>query len=97
MSMAKMTPDRHNGKDILRPVVHGGDGIPKLASSAVFHPPSVLIEHAPEPLGLLVEREAQRIVSMRAMTTSELRARLNAFAHEIIENQRRAARALVKG
>lgn len=95
--MPRLVPDKVNGKQILRPIDESGDGIPKLASSAVFHPPSVLIEHAPEPLGLLVEREAQRIVSMRAMTTSELRARLNAFAHEIIENERRAARALVKG
>ena len=95
--MPRLVPDKVNGKQILRPIDESGDGIPKLASSAVFHPPSVLIEHAPEPLGLLVEREAQRIVSMRAMTTSELRARLNAFAHEVIENERRAAKALVKG
>ena len=94
--MPKLVPEQHSGQTILRPIDYS-EPTPKLASSAVFHPPSVLIEHAPEPLGLLVEREAQRIVSMRAMTTSELRARLNAFAHEVIENERRAARALVKG
>lgn len=95
--MPRLVPDKINGKDILRPIDESGDGIPKLASSTVFHPPSVQIQYAPEPLGLLIEREAQRIVSMRAMTTSELRARLNAFAQEVLENQRRAAPALVKG
>jgi hypothetical protein len=87
--MLKMTPDKANGKDILRPLSHYDDGIPKLASSAVFHPPSVDIVYPHEPLGKLVEIEAKRIVSMKAMTTSELRARLFEFAKLVLENERR--------
>jgi hypothetical protein len=88
--MPKLVPEQHSGKTILRPIDYS-EATPKLASSTVFHPPSISVQHAYEPLGLLVEQEAQRIVSMRAMTTSELRARLHAFALAAIENEKRRA------
>lgn len=90
MTMARMTPDRLNGQVILRPVTQGGDSIPKLASSSVFHPPTIGIEYAHIPLGRLVEDEANSIVSMKAMTTSELRRRLYAFAQNVILNETRS-------
>lgn len=89
MSMARAVPDTHNGQKILRPVTHGGDSIPKLASSSVFHPPTIGVVHGHIPLGAIVEHEANSIVCMKAMKTSELRDRLHQFALVVIENERR--------
>ena len=83
-----MKPDRLNGQDILRPVVYDG-GTPRLESSAVWFPPSISVVHAYEPVGRLVEIEAQQIVAMKAMKTSELRERLYAFAQRVIANEQR--------
>jgi len=88
VSFPTMKPDRLNGKDILRPVVYEG-GTPRLESSAVWFPPSVQVVPNYEPLGRLVEIEAQQIVAMKAMKTSELRERLFAFAHRVIANEQR--------
>ena len=87
--MARMTPDMHNGKRILRPVVQGEDGFPKLASSSVFHPPTIGVRYPHIPLGKLVDDEAAAIVGMKAMMGSELRDRLQQFALHVIENQGR--------
>lgn len=89
MTFPAMKPDKLNGHDILRPVAQDGSGIPFIASTAVFFPPSVSIVYPHEPLGKLVEIEAQKIVSMKAMTTSELRQRLHDFALAVIENEKR--------
>ncbi len=83
--MVRAVPDTHNGQKILRPVTHGGDGIPKLASSSVFHPPTVSVVY---PLEALVEDETRAIIGMKAMTTSELRVRLYAFAKQVIANEK---------
>lgn len=88
MTMPRMVPDTLNGHAILRPVDYG-EATPKLASTAVFHPPTLTVKHNPEPLGLLIERAAQSIVAMRAMTTSELRQRLHDFAQTVIANEAR--------
>ena len=82
--MPKLVPEQHSGKTILRPIDYSGP-MPKLASSAVFHVPSVNVVY---PLEEMVEREANAIVAMRALKTSELRARLYAFAKRVIENHR---------
>lgn len=87
--MLKMTPDTHNGKAILRPISHHDDGIPRLASSAVFHPPSVSVVHPHEPLGRLVAQEARAIVGMKALTSDEIAQRLWDFAQRIIVNESR--------
>jgi hypothetical protein len=88
--MPIVKPENHNGQAIGRAYVRSEDGImTKLDSSSAFHLPSILIKHNPEPLGLLVERAAQSIVSMRAMTTSELRQRLHDFAQTVIANEAR--------
>jgi hypothetical protein len=86
--MPKLVPDKLNGKGILRPVDYSGP-TPKLASSAVFHPPSVGVEYPKVPVGRMVEAAAHGIVSMRAMTTSELIVRLNDFATQVLENDKR--------
>lgn len=86
--MPRLTPDRLNGQDILRPVDYSGP-TPMLASSSVWFPPTISVEHPHEPLERLCEVEAQRIVSMRAMTLNELRQRLFAFANAVIENEKR--------
>jgi len=88
LTYSTMKPDRLNGQDILRPVVHEG-GTPKLASSSVWFPPTISVQHAYEPLGRLVEIEAQQIVAMKAMKTSELKQRLYAFAQAVIANEQR--------
>jgi hypothetical protein len=79
-----LRPEQHSGKTILRPIDYSGP-TPKLASSAVFHPPAVQIVYSLENMA---EDEAKAIVSMKAMTASELRARLFTFARRVIENNR---------
>lgn len=88
MPMPKMVPETYGGKEILRPVDYSGP-TPNLASSTVFFPPSISIVEPYEPLGLLVEREANAIVAMKAMTTSELRSKLHTFALGVIANEKR--------
>jgi hypothetical protein len=85
MSMPKLTPDKLNGQTILRPVIPGSDSIPKLASSSVFHPPSINVVYQLEEL---VEREARAIVGMKALTSNELALRLYNFAQRVIESER---------
>lgn len=81
----RLRPEQHSGKTILRPVDYSG-AIPKIVSTTVFHPPSVNIV---QPLECLVDDEAQSIVGMKALTTSELRQRLARFAADVLENERR--------
>lgn len=87
--MPTLKPDTLNGQKILRPVITGGDSIPKLASSSVWHPPTLTVSHAYIPVGRLVEDEVRDIQAMKALKTSELRDRLFNFARRIIENERR--------
>jgi hypothetical protein len=87
VGMPILKPEKLNGQTICRPYTKTGDGMLKrLPSSSVFFPPSVYVVY---PLEAMVEREAQSIVGMRAMTTSELRARLHAFALVVIDNERK--------
>lgn len=83
-----MKPDRLNGHDILRPVITQ-DGVQRIESSSVFFPPSIGVVYPYEPLTKLAEIEAQQIVSMKAMKTSELRQRLYDFAKVVISNEQR--------
>lgn len=88
MSMPTLKPERHNGQDILRPYDMSGP-TPKLASSSVWFPPTVSVQYPYEPIEKIAAEEAQAIVSMRAMTLTELRQRLFAFANAVIENEKR--------
>lgn len=85
--MPVMKPEKLNGQTICRPYTKTGDGmLQRLEGTSVAFPPSVNIVY---PLEAMVEQEAQSIVGMRAMTTSELRARLHAFALAVINNERK--------
>lgn len=84
--MMHFKPEKHNGRTIARPHVVGGDGLMSRSdSNVVFHPPSIAVAY---PLEILADEEAQAIVAMKAMSTSELRARLHNFALRVIANER---------
>lgn len=85
--MPIMKPERLNGQTILKPHKMTGDGmVQRIESSFVAFPPSVSVVY---PLEAMVEQEALAIVGMRAMTTSELKARLHKFALAVLSNERK--------
>ena len=87
MSMAKMTPDKLNGHDILRPVVFGGDGIPKLSSSSVYFPPTIKVEHRVMSFEEMSGKLADHIVAHGAMTKTYLAVLLYNFARAVAQNE----------
>lgn len=85
-----MKPERVNGQVVAAPYTRGADGImSKLEGRGVMRMPAVSVVY---PLPVLVENETRAIQGLKALTTSELRARLFAFATAAIENDRRARR-----
>lgn len=87
--MPVIKPEKHNGTTVGRAYAQDGGTMTKLSSSSAFHLPTIDVVYPHEPLGLIVDRAAQQIVGMRAMTTSELRQRLHQFALDVIANEQR--------
>lgn len=87
--MPVIKPEKHNGTTVGRAYAQDGGTMTKLSSTSAFHLPTIDVVHPYVPLERLVADEANRIVSMRAMTTTELRSRLYKFAQLVIQNESR--------
>lgn len=98
MMMPRLTPDKLNGKTILRPVIPAGPGnpIPKLASSSVFHPPTVVVEYPVLPVDEIAEMAAKNISQGGVCTLSRLAALCKHWLSRMAVNERKRCIAELK-
>lgn len=85
--MPRLTPDKLNGVEILRPVAKRGDSTPFLASSSVFFKPTVEVKHNILSFEEMAGRMADHITRQKAMTKTELAHTLYNFARAVAQNE----------